>query len=235
MCGSVIHATGNKILEKWGVYIILCLYLCYYAYASLSLVGFPFLSGFYSKDLLLESIFIIFKDYSFPIFLISALSTFISSFYSFRLIYFVFFSEMKYGKKIKESLSSGGESSFLLYIPLIILSIFSIFSGYFLKDLFFMFPFYSNVFEDSIFDLEFFNDFYKFLPSLFSFLGILSVILSYTIYKKEAHFFYKKYILFSFLFCKKFFFDSFNSLFLAFPFSKFSLNYSYKFFDKGFF
>lgn len=59
---------------------------------SLSLCGFPFLSGFYSKDLILESYIIIYIN-SF-IFLIIVLGTLFTATYSLRLAYFLFFKNL---------------------------------------------------------------------------------------------------------------------------------------------
>ncbi len=138
--------------------------------ASLSLVGFPFLSGFYSKDFLLEETFILFKEYTFPIIFISALSTAISSFYSFRLIYFVFLAEPSYSKKILKNIAEGSR---FLYFPLIILSLFSIFSGYFFRDFVYhsvLLPFFTSLFPIALLILNslmiFSNCFLPFFPYL---------------------------------------------------------------------
>jgi NADH-ubiquinone oxidoreductase chain 5 len=64
-------------------------YICFFI-GSLAIMGFPFLTGFYSKDLILEfaySRFIINANFIYFLGLISAICTAI---YSIRLIYFVF-------------------------------------------------------------------------------------------------------------------------------------------------
>nr|YP_011002159.1 NADH dehydrogenase subunit 5 [Profenusa thomsoni]WPN89811.1 NADH dehydrogenase subunit 5 [Profenusa thomsoni] len=62
-------------------YISLCFNI-----ANLSLCGFPFLAGFYSKDLILELMFMM--NYNFFIFVLFFLSTLMTVSYTFRLIYF---------------------------------------------------------------------------------------------------------------------------------------------------
>jgi NADH-ubiquinone oxidoreductase chain 5 len=57
----------------------------FFSVASLSLCGFPFLSGFYSKDLILELFFYGFNY--FFIFLILSLATLLTLLYRLRLIY----------------------------------------------------------------------------------------------------------------------------------------------------
>jgi proton-translocating NADH-quinone oxidoreductase chain L len=233
--GSVIHATGEQDIRRMGA-LFKSLPITYTAMllASLSLVGFPFLSGFYSKDFLLEATFANFDQFAYFIYFISAISTFISSFYSFRLIYLVFFGDVAMSKRVLASVSEG---SIFLYLPLIILALFSVFSGFYLKDLMVLhssfYFFYTSPLSDISFDFDFFNDFFKIMPSFFSLLGILFVYLVYSVWPRFFANFYKKYIVFSFLFCKKFFADSFNSYFVALPFFKFSLQISYKLLDKG--
>nr|YP_010170662.1 NADH dehydrogenase subunit 5 [Allantus togatus]QRZ60644.1 NADH dehydrogenase subunit 5 [Allantus togatus] len=60
-------------------------------FANLSLCGFPFLAGFYSKDLILESLFSM--NFNLFIFIIFLISTVLTVSYTFRLIYFLMISE----------------------------------------------------------------------------------------------------------------------------------------------
>jgi proton-translocating NADH-quinone oxidoreductase chain L len=233
--GSVIHATGEQDIRRMGA-LFKALPITYAAMllASLSLVGFPFLSGFYSKDFLLEATFATFDQFTYVIYFISAISTFISSFYSFRLIYFVFFGEVALSKRV---LTNVAEGSYFLYLPLVILALFSIFSGFYLKDLMVLhssfYLFHSSPISDISFDFDFFHDLFKVLPSIFSLFGILFVYLVYYKYPNNFHFSYKKYVIFSYLFCKKFFADAFNSFYIYLPTATFSLNITYKLLDQG--
>jgi len=233
--GSVIHATGEQDIRRMGA-LFKALPITYTAMllASLSLVGFPFLSGFYSKDFLLEATFATFDQFAFVIYFVSSISTFVSSFYSFRLIYFVFFGDVALSKRVLRNVAEG---SYFLYVPLIVLTILSIFSGFYLKDLMVLhssfYYFYTSPLSDISFDFDFFNDFYKVLPSIFSILGILGVYIVYSKTQFKAQYFYKKYIVFSYLFCKKFFADAFNSFYIFLPTATFSLNVTYKILDQG--
>lgn len=233
--GSVIHATGHQDIRHMGA-LFKALPITYMAMvlASLSLIGFPFLSGFYSKDFLLESTFNIFGNFSFVIFMISAIATVISSFYSFRLIFFVFFGDQASSIKTLRTVS---ESSFLLYMPLIILALFSIGSGYYLKDLIILqsslYSFSPSPFGDIVTDQDFFNDFFKILPTIFSLIGLLFVYILYSCWPLWAQYIYRQYILFCYLSCKKFFADAFNSFYIFLPVASFSLNSTYKLIDQG--
>jgi proton-translocating NADH-quinone oxidoreductase chain L len=236
MCaGSVIHAVNDQDIRRMGgLFKSLPITYITMLVASLSLVGFPFLSGFYSKDFLLEGTFAQFQQLGYVIYIISALSTFISSFYSFRLIYLVFFGEIAIPKKILRSVS---ESSPFLYGPMLTLGILSIFSGFFLKDLLISYTafdfFLQAPFSTINHDLEFFNDFFKKLPTFFSLLGIISVYLFYVNKVSFGNFLYKKLLTFSFLFSKKFYIDAIYSWYLTIPTLNWALDNSYKLLDKG--
>jgi NADH-ubiquinone oxidoreductase chain 5 len=234
--GSVIHATGEQDIRKMGsLYKMLPITYNAMLIASLSLIGFPFLSGFYSKDFLLEATYNIFGSFSYVIYFISAISTSVSSFYSFRLIYFVFFGDIALSKKVLKGVS---ESSYFLYIPLIILTILSIFSGFYLKDLMTiqtsLYNFIASPLSDIPSDQDFFSDFFKILPSIFSLLGLFLVYFIYTKNKIKIQESYRFYLLFSYLSCKKFFADAFNSFYIFLPAASFSLNTTYKLIDQGF-
>lgn len=57
----------------------------------MALVGFPFFSGFYSKDLIIEMVYI--RRFNLFIFIIALISLILSVVYSIRLIYYVFLKE----------------------------------------------------------------------------------------------------------------------------------------------
>jgi NADH-ubiquinone oxidoreductase chain 5 len=90
--GSVIHALcDEQDMRKMGGLLKLLPYTYVMMFiGSLSLMGFPFLTGFYSKDVILEltySKYTIYSNFSYWLGLISA---FFTSYYSFRLLYLTF-------------------------------------------------------------------------------------------------------------------------------------------------
>jgi len=90
--GSIIHAFNN---EQDMRNISCAIHRLPFTYsvmliASLALMGFPYLTGFYSKDFILE---IVAFEHFVPIslaYMLAALTAFCTAFYSMRLIYFVF-------------------------------------------------------------------------------------------------------------------------------------------------
>jgi len=88
--GSIIHAVNNEQdMRKTGnLKITLPLSYTCIIIGSLSLAGLPFLTGFYSKDLLLE---LVYQNHylSFALWL-GLITTFLTAFYSFRLISYTF-------------------------------------------------------------------------------------------------------------------------------------------------
>jgi len=93
--GYIIHALsdeqdirkmGGLIKEKPYIYI-------YMLIGSLSLMGFPFLSGYYSKELILSCIFFKHSPNTSFIYFLGLISVFFTAFYSTRLILIVFFNE----------------------------------------------------------------------------------------------------------------------------------------------
>jgi len=232
--GSVIHATNEQDIRKMGgLRYYLPITYATMLLASLSLSGFPFLSGYYSKDFLLLSTYATFDKFTYPIFFLIGLSTLLSSFYSFRLIYYVFWGT----KRLKNKKAHVAESSFFTYIPLIILAIFSTFSGYLLKDLIVQqsstYIFVSLPIKDPALEFEFIPDFFKYIPTIFSLLGILGVFFVYYIARKQSYFLYKKYLMFWMLLNKKLYVDGILNHFIGEKFTKASLETTYALLDKG--
>jgi NADH-ubiquinone oxidoreductase chain 5 len=99
---------------------------------SLAILGFPFLTGFYSKDILLESTYISYSLDSLYIYIMGILTAFFTAMYSMKLIFFVFISKTNvYNKKV-----SLQENNIFILIPLLVLSILSIFIGYLFSEIF---------------------------------------------------------------------------------------------------
>jgi len=134
---------------------------------SLAILGFPFLTGFYSKDVLLEATYISYSLDSLYIYTIGILTAFFTAMYSMKLIFFVFISKTNvYNKYILLQ-----ETNIFILIPLFILSILSIFIGYIFSEIFIGVG--SNYFNGSIYikfehfnniEMEFLNSFIKLTP-----------------------------------------------------------------------
>nr|QVJ97791.1 NADH dehydrogenase subunit 5 [Macrophya dolichogaster] len=89
MCAGVyIHSMLNfqDIRFMGSVSLQMPLVSICFNFANLSLCGFPFLAGFYSKDLILESVFL--ESFNFFVLFLFLISTIFTVMYTFRLIYF---------------------------------------------------------------------------------------------------------------------------------------------------
>ena len=126
--GSVIHAFHDEqnIEKMGGVWKKIPLTYTLMLIGTLALTGFPLLAGFYSKDAIIESAYFsksLFAGYAFVIGLTTA---FITSIYSWRLIFKTFHG--KYNNTM--SFEKVHESGLVMLIPLFLLAIGAIFSGY---------------------------------------------------------------------------------------------------------
>jgi NADH-ubiquinone oxidoreductase chain 5 len=133
--GAIIHSLSNEQdMRKYGSLLRLLPFTStMLLIGSLALMGFPFLTGFYSKDLILEialTKYTISGDFSYFLGLITA---FFTSFYSFRVFYLTFIYE---NNSFRKNLLNVHELPIRMAIPLAVLSLGSIFLGYFAKDLF---------------------------------------------------------------------------------------------------
>jgi NADH-ubiquinone oxidoreductase chain 5 len=93
----------------------------------LSLLAIPWLTGFYSKDLIIELAYVQYKFNGIFAFLLGSITAGLTAFYSFRLISLVF---LNYPNSSKISYQKVHESNIIVVIPLLLLSIFSIFFGF---------------------------------------------------------------------------------------------------------
>nr|AUN44939.1 NADH dehydrogenase subunit 5 [Cyclocybe aegerita] len=184
--GAVIHSFADQqdVRKMGGLIKFLPFTYSVMLAGSLSLLATPYLTGFYSKDLILE---LAFAHYSFSgmyAYVLGSVTAGITAFYSFRLISLVFLTTPN-GPKV--SYLNSHESKLAVIIPLLILAIFSIYFGYIFSDLFIGIG--SDFFKNSIFihpnnislvEAEFsLNPFIKLLPAILSFTGALSAIYMY--------------------------------------------------------
>jgi NADH-quinone oxidoreductase subunit L len=147
--GSVIHAFKDEqnINAMGGVWKKLPYTYVLMIIGTLALTGFPLLSGFYSKDAIIEFAYLRDNTTGYYAAGIGIFTAFLTSIYSWRLIFKTFHGSYN-NKSIK--IEETHESPLVMLLPLIILSIGAIFAGFIFKELFFDTNFWGN----SIFFLE---------------------------------------------------------------------------------
>lgn len=133
--GAVIHAwADNQDFRKYGgLKAFLPLTYSVMLIASLSLVAFPFMTGFYSKDLILESAYGHFSFSSIVVYFIATIGAMFTTLYSVKVLYLTFLTNPN-GPLF--NYKKAHEGDIFMSMPLIVLAIFSIFFGYLTKDIF---------------------------------------------------------------------------------------------------
>nr|WEG23092.1 NADH dehydrogenase subunit 5 [Zenillia sp. 2 HNL-2023a] len=136
MCaGAIIHNMNNTqdIRLMGGLSLMMPLTSACFNVANLALCGMPFLSGFYSKDLILEMVsFSYINNFSFFLYFFS---TGLTVCYSFRLIYYSMSGDCNFS-----SLNLLNDESWVMLKSMIMLLILSIFGGSMLNWLIFSTP-----------------------------------------------------------------------------------------------
>jgi NADH:ubiquinone oxidoreductase subunit 5 (subunit L)/multisubunit Na+/H+ antiporter MnhA subunit len=156
---------------------------------SLSLLATPWLSGFYSKDLIIELGYAHYGFSGYYAYILGSITAGLTAFYSFRLISLTF---LTYPNAKRVDYLNSHEASIIVVIPLTILALFSIFFGYLTSDLFvgmatdffgnsvYLHPNYISIVEAE-FSLP---HFIKLLPVILSLIGAILGITLYHINKE---------------------------------------------------
>ena len=151
--GSVIHAFKDEqnINNMGGVWKKLPYTYSLMIIGTLALTGFPFLSGFYSKDAIIEFAYLRGNTTGYYAAGIGIFTAFLTSIYSWRLIFKTFHGEYN-NKSIK--IEEAHESPLVMLLPLVLLSLGAIFAGYTFKELFVGHGEVNDFWQDSIFFLK---------------------------------------------------------------------------------
>lgn len=241
--GSVIHAVADEqdMRKMGGLKNLIPFTYSVIVIGSLALIGFPFLTGFYSKDLILEVAFGKYTSSGHYSYYLGTIGAFFTAFYSTRLLYLTFLAKPNGFRTV---ICYASDSSYFICIALGILAIPSIFIGFYTKDMvvglgtdFWGASIYVDPKNMNMLDAEFINHFYKLLPVKLSLLG---TFLAFTFYKFQNKLLFKLKIsttgkkLYNFL-NKKWFFDKvYNEQLGQFLFN-FGYAVSYKIIDRGIF
>jgi NADH-ubiquinone oxidoreductase chain 5 len=105
--------------------------MLYFLLGLSSLIGFPFLTGFYSKDVILERAYSAYSITGSFAHLLGTIAAFFTAFYSIRLLYRTFLNKPIGYRSIIEG---AHESPLNITLPLARLAVGSIFIGYLSRD-----------------------------------------------------------------------------------------------------
>jgi NADH-ubiquinone oxidoreductase chain 5 len=185
--GAVIHSMHDEQdIRKYGG-LLRFLPFCYILMliGSMSLMAVPFLTGFYSKDLIITGGYGSYTLSGKVAYWLAVVSATLTAAYSTRLLYLTFLTN-PHGPRA--NYTSVHEPPLVMAIPLGVLAIFSISFGYFASDLF-IGP-GSSIFANSLFihpdhasEFEFTVPlFFKLLPLICTLLGSTLVLFFYSLF-----------------------------------------------------
>jgi len=133
--GSVLHSMGDQqdFRRFGGLVQLLPLTYTVILIASLSLAALPWLSGYYSKDLIIELAYGSYSSLGYLIYILAIIAACFTMLYSVKLIYLTF---LTYANAPKKNYEKAHESPWNMSIPLFILGILSVYLGNLTKDFF---------------------------------------------------------------------------------------------------
>ena len=239
--GSVIHAISDEqdMRKMGGLRKLLPFTYAIMLVGSLALMGFPFLTGFYSKDTILEVAYAKYTIWGHFSYYLGTFAAFFTAFYSIRLLFLVFLSEPNGSKSV---ILNAHEGSWRMTFPLFLLSIFSITIGFLTRDLFIGFG--TDFWGAAIFvlpqnyvlsDIEFIDLFHKLLPLIVTLSG---AFYAYFLYSINLEHFYevkktKTFKVFYNFLNRKWYFDRVYNQLIGQQSLNISYNFSYKSLDRG--
>jgi NADH-quinone oxidoreductase subunit L len=184
--GSVIHAMSDEqdMRKMGGIWrMVPITYTCMWI-GSLAIAGVPFFAGYWSKDAILEASYAAHTPVASYGFLMGTLAAFLTAFYSWRLIILTFHGTPRADKHTMEHVH---ESTPWMTVPLMILAIGAIFSGWALHEdfigvdqlAFWAGSIVSGPTNHILVDMEHVPDFIALLPTI---TGVLGIALAYAMY-----------------------------------------------------
>jgi NADH-ubiquinone oxidoreductase chain 5 len=210
--GSIIHAVADEqdMRKMGGLKRLVPFTYSMMVIGSLALIGFPFLTGFYSKDVILEVAYGKYTLEGHFSYTLGTMGAFLTAFYSTRLVYLTFLCRPNGYKPV---ICKAYDSSYQICISLFLLVVPSVLIGFYAKDM--IIGFGSDFWGNAMFtttenmnriDSEFITHIFKILPVILSLLGATLSFLLYSfgsrllvqlklsvLGKKIYHFFNKKW------------------------------------------
>jgi NADH-quinone oxidoreductase subunit L len=133
--GSVIHALSDEqdLRNMGGIWKKIPVTYAMMWIGSLALAGFPFFAGFYSKDMILEAAYGAHTGVGQYAFWLGCAAAFLTAFYSWRLLILAFHGTPRASAQVMARIH---ESPKVMTIPLFVLALGAIFSGWLGYELF---------------------------------------------------------------------------------------------------
>ena len=220
--GSVIHAVSDEqdIRKMGGLYKLIPITWIVMLIGTLGLTGAPLLSGYYSKDGIIEAAFVSQTEGHFYAFYLLVFSALLTSFYSWRLIFLTFNGKSNISTEIFSKIH---ESPKVMLFPLMVLSILTIFSGIYFVD-YFMSHDYQFLWQTAIYlsesnhvieSIHYVPKWVKYSPLVMMVLGLITAIIFYLIYPNIPKFLSNKFNpLYKFLLNKWYFDELYELIFV---------------------
>lgn len=247
--GAVIHALANEqdVRKFGGLQQILIFSYTMLLIGTLALVGTPFLTGFYSKDVILElscARYSLTANFSY---LLTSFSVLTTSYYSFRLLFMTYHSILgshDWSNKVtnlhKANVPEAHDADWVMGSVLIILALGSLYAGWLCQSMFigmgtdfwnnsvFLKPGYGTLVE-----AEFLPQSVKLMPLIATFGGAALAYGFTMVWVKQSYIYSTSYLRQIYLFLnQRWFYDKLLNEFLCLP----AYNLGFRFitvFDKG--
>jgi proton-translocating NADH-quinone oxidoreductase chain L len=241
--GCIIHGLSDEqdLRKMGGLLAIFPVSYISIFIGSAALIGTPFLTGFYSKDCILEIALAKYNLVGNFCYFLGCSAAFCTAFYSFRLIFLTFVNSTN---TYKNYIESAHEADLKMIFPLVSLGLGAIFYGFLSRDLIigmgslFFNMTYTNYYNFAIFDSEFLPTIVKNIPLFFTITGALLSLFLIHCFSIDKNYIFEQKISFLFRFIyvflnKKWHFDQLVNELISVKIINFGYQISFKALDKG--